>query len=419
MGKKVSVCIIKTDPQNRYFEKTVKSLEENVDYIDEIIFTGNENEIPKTDLEIKSLNLNSENKGFLKNRALENSKNDLILFISNTTELEDTTIEELLETLEETNYEADIVYPNEVINTLENEEVIRNFPDWFKKEKDVIQSLAVENYIPEFGILVKKETFEKNEKFDEQFEDFEFYNFLYRNIKNIRLKLSDVSFITNFEIDSFVDTSFNSKALRDMIKNYSWQTDIFPSLNWKENEKLAYATAYSLIGKQLEKYHDFFNASEYYRKAMLVYHNKHTLLSLINAYYNMGFFEEALSLVNQEQGLNDKDIKGITEKINQSKALVENIEKSIEEGYAYEILSSAGEIVQIYQGAPIYNILGVIYFIKDEIETSYRFLYKAVIMNPLDEDILKNLAEVSKKLGKEKNVENLINRIVSEKTLVS
>jgi len=418
MENKVSVCIIKADPENKFLEKTLQSLEENQEFIDEIIFTGNENELPETDLEIKALNLESDNKAFLRNKAIENAKNDLIFFISNTTELEDTTLEEFLETLEEN--EADIVYANEVINTLENEEVIRNFSDWIGQGKTILQSLAIENHLPEFGILVKKEIFKELGKFDENFEDFEFYNFVYQNIDNLKLKLSDISFITNYETDRFVDTSFNSKALRDMIKKYDWKTEIFPSLNWKENESLAYATAYSLIGKQLEKYHDFFNASEFYRKAMLVFHNQHTLLNLINSYYNMGLFGEALSLVNQEQGLNEKDIEAIVEKIKQSELLVKHIEKSIEEGHAYEILSSAGEIVQIYQGAPIYNILGIIYFVKNEIDTAYKFFYKAVIMNPLDEDILRNLVEVAKELGKEKKVESLINRIINkEQTLVS
>ncbi len=416
--EKVSVCIIKTDLENKEFENTINSLEENLEFIDEIIYTGSEEEIPETDLKIKSLKIQSENKALLRNKAIENAKNELILFISNATELEDSTVEEFIETYEESN--ADIVYPHEVIKTFEDEEIIRNFSDWFNKENSLLQSLAIENHLPEFGILFKKEIFNKTGKFNENFEDFEFYDFIYKNINNLKLKLSDISFITEIETDRFVDTSFNSKSLRDMVQKYDWKTEIFPSLNWEGNEKLAFATAYSLIGKQLEKYHDYFNASEYYRKALLIFHNQHTLLNLINTYYNMGFFEKALELVNQEQGLDEKSIETLTEKINQSKSLVENIEKAIEEGYAGEILSSAGEIVEIYQGAPIYNILGVIYLLKNEINTAYKFLYKAVIMNPLDEDILRNLVDVSKQIGKEKKVESLIIRIIDKKeTLVS
>ncbi len=418
MEKKVSVCIIKTDLENKYIENILKSLEENEEFINEIIFTGSDNEIPDSDLAIKSLNLNSDNKAFLRNKSIENVNNDLILFVSNAMEIEDSTIEEFLEVLEESN--ADIIYSNEVIKTFENEEIIRNFSDWFGKEKLLLQSLAIENHLPEFGILVKKEIFEKFGHFDEDFNDFEFYNFIYQNIDKIKLKLSDISFITTIETDRFIDTSFNSKALRDMIKSHDWKTNIFPSLNWQNNENLALSTAFSLIGKQLEKYQDFFNASEFYRKAMLTYHNQYILLNLINTYYNMGLFEEALSLTHEDQGLDEKTIQAISERIKQAKSLVENIERAIEEGHAGEILSSAGEIIQIYQGAPIYNIFGIIYNLKNEIDNAYKFLYKAVIMNPLEEDILRNLVDVSKRIGKEENIKKLINRIVdTEKTSVS
>jgi len=413
MENKVSVCIIKTDPENRFLEKTLQSLEENQEFIDEIIFTGFENELPETDLEIKTLDLDSENRAFLRNQCIDNASNELILWISNSTELEDTTIEEFLETLEE-NDNADFIYGNEVLTTLENDEIVRNFHDIYGREADLLQSLAIENELPEFGVLSKKEVFQKYGKFDENFDEFEFYKYVLDNIKDLKMKLSDLSFTTTYETTRFIDTSYNSKALRDTVKKYNWKTDLFPSLNWNSNENLALTTAYSLIGQQLKKYHDYYNASEYFRKALMTFHNKHSLEQLVESYYFMGMFDEALKLVTEDQGFSKEEIQEIKQKISQTKSLVENIEKAIEEGNANEILLSAFDISQVYQGAPIYNILGVINFMQGKTEDAFRFFYKAVIINPLDDDIVKNLADVSKMLGKEDKVIKLIGRIFDQ-----
>ncbi len=414
----LSIFIYKEDVSK--LEKLLNSLEENdLSSVKEVLYSGSKEDIKDIDTSIPiiPLDIKSENKAFAKNVALSKAQGDYILLLSSNSVLEDTTVEELLEIINEVS-DADLIYPNEVL-VQDEEEIVRNFDDLYGREKLILHTLSIEENLPEYGILIKKDTFNKLGGFDEEFEDFDLYKFLYDNLDNIKLKHSDLSFVEYHLTEDFIDTSYRSKALRDTVQKYDWKTEIFPYLSWDKEENSALATAYTFIGDRLSRYHDFLNASEFYRKALFTFHNKLSLQSLINSYINMGFFSEAKKLLSVSQGLEQKEIKQLSQHIDNIQKFVQSLENSVKEGKTGEILIASQDIINFYQGAPVYNLFGVVYYLMRDLENAFKFFYKAVIINPLEQDILQNLVDVAKQLGKEEKVKNLIFRITPTKEKVS
>ncbi len=203
-----------------------------------------------------------------------------------------------------------------------------------------------------------------------------------------------------------------SKIVRDLIvKKYPIEK-LFPHLSWNENKEVAQSTAYTMIGDALAEYHDLYNATDYYRKALISFHNKHTLNKLIKAYVDMGLFDNAKQLLTSEQGLTEEEIEKTKEDIEKVEKIIKGLEKGVEEGKIDEVLYTLSDVIDVYQGAPIYNIAGVVQFYRGDLENAFRFFYKAVILNPLEENILRNLTDVAKQLGRENEVVALVKRLL-------
>ena len=340
-------------------------------------------------------------RGYIRNCLLRNTEGDYILFINSGSAIEEDYVEELLEVQKET--EADVVFPN-IIYVFKGEESVKNFDDPYNKELSLLSSLEIENYIPEWGILVKKSSLRE---FKEDMDDYEFYYFLYQNIKRLKLKLSELSYINLHITNTFIDTSFRSYTLKNvLLKNYDWKREIFPHLSWEEHPSLAFATALTLIAEKLEKYYDLFSASVYLKRAQMEFPNTETLKRLINVYTRMGLFDEALSL--------SKEIEGKESEVKKLKDLVSELEKAMKSHPSEEILKAAFDAISVFEGAPLYNLLGVGMWLAGKKEEAYRFFYKALTMNPFDKDIYFNLSSVAKELGKEEDVKGLLKRLIVE-----
>lgn len=399
---KFSVCIV--DTKNHDLEKVIESLEANSEYIDEIIYSGLEgieNAI--------CLNIDSNNEAAHNNACAQKAKSDYILLLTPNIELEEETLEEFAEVVKE-HPDADIIYPNEVF-IIDEEEQIKNYDDWYQKEQLLLPSLAIEDYLPQWAVLVKKETIQKLGGFDPKYGEHAWYAFIYKNLDKLRLKLSDLSFVNHYLTQTFVDTSYRSLLVRDIVAMHPPQ-EIFTSLDWS-NEPVALATAYTMIGNRLAKYIDYFNASDFYRKALMSFHNQETLRRLVDAYYQMGLFDEAMQTLRTQEATSEL-AQEYEEKIEKTKKLISEIEQLVQNGKAGEVLAAANDISQFYQGAPIYNILGVIMALKGDKENAYKFLYKAATMNPLERDILENIAHIAKELGKEEEVAALYTRMTQQ-----
>ncbi len=343
------------------------------------------------------------------NNAIANAKSAYVLLLGGDIELEDETLEEFAEVAEEYP-DADIIYPNEVF-IIGDEEQIKNYDDWYEKEQLLLPSLAIEDHLPQWAVLVKKETIQKLGGFEPKYGEHTWYAFIYKNLDKLRLKLSDLSFVNHYLTQTFVDTSYRSLLVRDIVAMQPPQ-EIFTSLDWS-NEPLALATAYTMVGDRLAKYFDYFNASDFYRKALMSFHNQETLRRLVDAYYQMGLFDEALRTLQTQEATKEL-AQEYEEKIEKTQKLIHEIEQLVQNGKAGEVLAAANDISQFYQGAPIYNILGVIMALKGDKKDAYKFLYKAATMNPLDRDILENIAHLAKELGKEEEVAALYNRMTQQ-----
>lgn len=409
---KISLGIMEIAKKHDFHDELISSLKDNIQYVYEIIFTGSKDSLNLDDFEgvdVKYLNLDTDNKAVMRNSIIEASSGDYILWLSNNCEIEFDFIEEFKNIIEEYQ-DVDIVYPNKVVIDIDGEESIFKYLDYYKNEIGILRLLNVETAIPEFGVFTKNEIFNKYGNFNEGYKDFEFYEYLWRNVNNLNLKLSKFSFIVIKDTDTFIDTSYHSKALRDNIKNYDLKT-IFPFLNW-QHENIALSTANYLIGEALSKYYDLYNASEFFRKSAIAFHNKKSVDMLVYTYYMMGLFDMARELIREDQGFSKEEIERVLSEIQQTDLLIQNIEESLNEGKVSDIFNFISEVYGFYKGAPVLNILGFIEYISGNKENAYRFFYKAATMNPLNDDIINNLVDVSKELGKEEDVKGLFERIL-------
>jgi hypothetical protein len=406
--EKVSLLVLnESEPKEEFLE----AINENADFIHEVIFSGK-----KTDVElecpVKFLELKGETKGKIRNALTEAAQTDTILFLSATTILEEDAIEELLEEREAT--QADIIFPN-VIFQVGGKEEVKNFEQPFGKELNLVASLSIEDYIPEWGILTSKSVVEKGKGFDSSLDDYDFYDFLYKNIRWLKIRLAELTYITQKIEDSFIDTSWRSYVLRKrVLQNFDWERELFPFLSWHKKPEAAEATALTIIGNKLSSYYDFFNATDFYRRALLKFHNQESLRCLINAFKTMGLFEEAKELLSPEQGVPEETISSERQLIENIESIIKELEKAVEDGKVFEVITAIQDIVPIYEGAPIYNILGVLSWIQKKEEEAYRFFFKAVTMNPINQDYLFNLTSMAKLLKKEEEVKKLIQILVGE-----
>lgn len=408
----ITLAVIKTDHQMKFHQELIGSFEENKESIKEIIYTGNPDELSIDDVSLKCLGLESDNKGDLRNRVIEEASSDYILWISNSCEMDFDFIEEIREVLEEYP-DADIIYPNKVQIDLDGQESVFKYDEFYGRELNLIRNLKLESVIPEWGVLTKRDTVKRLGGFDQSFEDYEFYDFLWRNIKDLKLKHAKFSFIIQRLHDTFIDTSYHSLGLRKNIRSYDIK-EIFPLLGWNKDESLALSTAYYLIGDAISSYYDLFNASEYYRKSAISFHNKISIQKLVDSYFNMGLFEQAKELLRENQGFSTEEINSINQKIDSIKNLISEIEKAVMEGKLQEVIMAMKDVYEVYQGAPILNIIGVVEYSLGNLDNAYKSFYKAVTMNPLDEDVIQNLVDVAKQLKREEKVKRLMNRLLVE-----
>lgn len=389
--KKFSICIFDND-KNFNLDNLPKS-----DKSFEIIYSN------KTDKkDIISLNLENIDETVFRNICLKKASNSYILWLNQDIEIEDELLEEYDEIIEET--DADIIYPNEILVN-KNGENIKKYRDWYKNEKELLGTLDLTNYLPKWGVATKKE---KIKEFEKKYGNESFYAWIYKNLINLSLKLSEESFITIYNKGKEEDLTYKSILLRDIIKEYNLK-DIFQNLNWKK-ENIALATAYTIIGDKLYSFKDYYNASNFYRQALISFHNQETLKRLIDTYYQMGLFDEAKKMI-ETQDLVDELKKDYIFKIEKTKEMINELEKQVQLKNLDKILKAKEDIFLVYRGAPIQNIYGVIMFEKGDLKNSYRYFYKAATMNPLDNDIINNLIGLAKILNREEEVINLIDRL--------
>ncbi|WP_456455090.1 hypothetical protein [Thermovibrio sp.] len=392
-------------------EEFLSSLESNREFIGEVIFAGKVKEVDAS-FPVRSLNLTELKGGEVRNALVKESSYENILFLESKTILEEELIEELLE--EKSESRADVVFPNLILREGDNEKV-KNYTQVLGREVELLPSLSIEDYLPETSLLTSKGVVERGGGFNDFLEDYELYEFIYRNIRNLKLSLSELSYATYEPLTSFIDTAYRAFVLRSVVlRKFDWQKELFPFLSWRENEKVAKATALTLIGKKLASYYDYFNAQNYLRGALLSFHNRETLRELIGCFLNMGLFDSAREFASASQGLTGEEVERERERISKIEQLIKELEEAVKEGKLREVMVASAQVLEVYGGAPLYNLLGVVNWIMKNTESAFKFFYKATTMNPLNEDYLYNLTEVAKELSLSFKVDKLLKVLLED-----
>lgn len=392
-------------------QELLSSLSLNSDSILEVVvprnFKGDFSPAPLKRVDVEGLE-----GGALLNALVKEASADYLLILRPGVSFEEEFIPELLDEVAEN--PADVVFTNLIVRTGEGEE-IKNFQQVYGRELSLVASLSLEDWLPDQALLFRKEALIEGALFDENLLDYEIYDFFYRNLRWLKIRLSELSYVTYSVTEPFIDTAWRSFVLRKkVLTGYDWEKELFPFLSWREKPEVAYATALTIIGKRLVGYFDCFNGSSFLRQALLKFHNQETLKELVNALVNMGLFEEARKLLSPVHGVRGRELEEQIDRLEKIETLVTELESAVKEGKVEEVLYAISEVAGVYQGAPIHNLLGFIYWVGGLKEDAYRFFYKAVTINPVNEDFLSNLLLAAGELKREERVKNLVRILVGE-----
>jgi len=338
----------------------------------------------------------SDNEANIRNDIIKQASSHHIIWLHTTMQIE----EELFEEFEEYAQKGfSLVYPNVIINNQ-----IKQSQNWYAHSLELLQTFEIEKHIPKFGIYTNTKIIDH---YDTQMSDFSFYAFLYKNIKKISLTLSESSFI-EFDDQENLDLSYKSAIIRQLPQWYDLKTELCPHLNW-QNENVAYATSYTLIGNTLLDIGDNYNAATFYNRAYHFFANSESMKNLIYAYYLMGEFQEAKKLLDTYP-LDEQNQKNLNLNIENAQKLISSLEDTIQQNPNQ--LIDFNELLQVYPGALMFNLEGVFHVFHNNLEKGYSALYNAAIRNPLNPDILHNLAGVAKILKKEEEIKQLYRRLL-------
>jgi len=408
--EKVSLLVL---PDGKPSEEFYRGIEANRDFVLEVLSPADLN--IESGIPFRRVYLNGDARGVKRNALLREAEGELVLFVSTGSVLEEDFLEELLSAYYES--PADLVFPNLILSFRGDEKVL-NYQDPYGNELSLVASLALEDHLPQWGVLGKRELFIDCGGFNPTLDDYEFYDFLYRNLRVLRLKLADLTYLKQEVQDSFVDTSYRSFVLREVaLKAYDWKRELFPFLSWEENEGAAFATAYTIVAERLTAYLDLFNASDYLRRALLKFHNQESLRRLLSVYRLMGLFDQARGLLEEGHLVDPEERERELHLTAQLERVVEELELELEKGKVEEVLRAVIDLSEVYEGAPVYNLLGVINWMAKRPEEAYRFFFKAVTMNPVNQDYLYNLTQTAKELSREKEVVGLVERLVGKRVV--
>ena len=348
------------------------------------------------------------NEAIMRNLLVKEASGEYILWLHPQTQIEEEFFDDIVETLEEREY-PDLIYCNEIIQDKNGTEKVFNKNQWYDNEKALLHNLILHQEIPKWGVVQKRVTCMQHQ-FDSKYGPAAFWKFLYDNISHLKLTLAELAFVTNPH-EERIDRSYESLMLRDILKKYDFQKDIFVHLNWNR-ENIAYSTAFTTIGEKLVQLHDYYNASLFFNQALTAFHNQTSCEKLVDAYIQMGLFEEAKKVIQTQLSQNRQ--KEFLELLESIQKLITKLEELIQNGKYEYVIKASKAIRDTYDGALIHNILAAAYIYMDDKTDAFAHLLLAAMMNPLDRTILENLAPLAKMLHKEEEVIGLYQRLTQK-----
>ena len=125
----VSLLVLNKDQPS---EELLASIEENRNFISEVVFSGKESKVSLScPTKFLNLDMEKETKGKIKNLLVKSAQFENVLFISDSTILDEDSVEELLDEKHSTG--ADIVFPNFIYKLKTEREEVKNYEQPFGK----------------------------------------------------------------------------------------------------------------------------------------------------------------------------------------------------------------------------------------------------------------------------------------------
>jgi glycosyltransferase involved in cell wall biosynthesis/Flp pilus assembly protein TadD len=266
-----SICI-PTFNRAKFLKTSVKSaLDQNYNNYEIIIVNdGSTDETDKiagnfNSNKIRYISKKHQGAAPTRNRCIEEAKGEYIIWLDDDDILTQGVIEKYFNVIKKEPL-TNIIYGQ--IQYFENatgEKVhLYNPSDWGKNKQSLLRALLKGCVIPNPGTLVKKSLYDKVGMYDVEFWRAHDYEFWTRAGKHAKLKkLDEVVALyrvhdNNLSIGGFIDRSFESKIIRNMVRRYSVE-EIF-SDHQRDKYSTTAAEANYRIAKSLFEYNDYLNA---------------------------------------------------------------------------------------------------------------------------------------------------------------
>jgi glycosyltransferase involved in cell wall biosynthesis/Flp pilus assembly protein TadD len=268
---KFSICI-PTYNRAKFLKDSVQSaLDQNYENFEIVIVddgsTDNTETIAKSfgSAKIRYIRKVHENAATTRNRCIEAAKGDYIVWLDDDDTLAPGILGKYFNVIKKEPL-TNVIYGQ--INYFENTtgESIRTYnpTDWGNNKQALLRALIKGCVIPNPGTLVKKSLYEKVGQYNVEFLRAHDYEFWTRAVKHAQLKKIDEIVAqyrvhdNNLSIGAFIDKSFESKIIRNMVQRYSME-EIFSDFQWEKYSKTT-ADANYLVAKSLMEYNDYLNA---------------------------------------------------------------------------------------------------------------------------------------------------------------
>ena len=308
----VSVCIPAYNRSN-YLKDSIKSaLNQKYDNYEIIIVddgsTDNTREVVSSFSSKKINYIKIEHSGapVARNKAIENSKGEFILWLDSDDVLEENTMQlygEKLKSLPD----ADILYGNLAVTDCSlNTKRIIEYEDWNGRNNELISRLFFESPVPHPAIFIKKEIYKKAGNYDVSFKRAHDYEWWTRAASFAKFgKINSVVckwrwHNTNMSAGSVgIDTSFEEQVLKKMLSRFTLE-NLFPTLNWhfNPNEEVK-AAAYLNIAKRFMELNRKSAALEYLQKSYDLHPDVNILriINQLNETYNKYLSKDKLRVL--------------------------------------------------------------------------------------------------------------------------
>jgi glycosyltransferase involved in cell wall biosynthesis/predicted O-methyltransferase YrrM len=418
----ISVCI-PTYNRADYLKEAIKSaLNQNYDNFEIVIVddgsTDKTEEVVKefASPRIRYIKKKNEGRPKTRNRLISEAKGDYILWLDDDDLLAEGMIEAYSSVLKN-DPSIDVIYGNLQVFDSESGNRLQLFDpeDYTNDSSQILANLISGKGITFPGSLIRKKLIEEAGGFDEEFpraQDNELWTRLALKAKFYKLNKEIYLYRkhdANVSMNDFVDRSYESKVIRKIISAYSLQ-EIYPSLNWK-NYNDAESKAVTGIVNGLAGFGDFYNSAKILNEKKSKISGEDLML-LFTLYLKSGNTLRAGELLNSHsEKLTDEQKNQVTQLLTEYAKLSSLLNENNPELIKNELERFVN--AQGYSFIPAF-LVGTILQQAGDYKSAYRHLKNAVYFNPVSEDCYQKANKIAVELGKEKELNDMRNRVLGE-----